>query len=109
MLNEARSHEQVFNIQFALNPEWRVISWNREAERCTLFTKQDMLGRDFMSVMTAEWIAPMQSALRNAASGEEVAIRVVFWTRAGERLDMAMVVAKENNSIVIRASCENQT
>eukprot|EP00928_Gymnodinium_smaydae_P057915 TRINITY_DN41139_c0_g1_i2.p1 TRINITY_DN41139_c0_g1~~TRINITY_DN41139_c0_g1_i2.p1 ORF type:complete len:111 (-),score=27.49 TRINITY_DN41139_c0_g1_i2:180-512(-) len=108
MLNEAESHEPALPMKFALNREWRVSSWNREAEKYTAFTTQDMLGRDFLSVMTAEWRAPTETALRKAASGETADTRVVFWTRAAERLDMAMVImAMENNVIHVTASCES--
>eukprot|EP00928_Gymnodinium_smaydae_P058360 TRINITY_DN41560_c0_g1_i1.p2 TRINITY_DN41560_c0_g1~~TRINITY_DN41560_c0_g1_i1.p2 ORF type:complete len:108 (-),score=13.75 TRINITY_DN41560_c0_g1_i1:200-523(-) len=106
MLGAAEPHEPAFPIRFALDREWRVTSWNREAERVTSFSTQDMLGRDFISVMVAEWIAPMERALRRVAAGEKAETHIDFWTRTGEKLNMRLILAMENNRINLRANCD---
>lgn len=78
--------ETAASIIVCLSPTLRILEWNREAERVSGFSRDEVLGQNYLDLFVAPSRRDLLSAeFRRALSGESVrGLEGVFQTRDGE-------------------------
>eukprot|EP00928_Gymnodinium_smaydae_P033091 TRINITY_DN23801_c0_g1_i1.p1 TRINITY_DN23801_c0_g1~~TRINITY_DN23801_c0_g1_i1.p1 ORF type:complete len:268 (-),score=48.51 TRINITY_DN23801_c0_g1_i1:177-980(-) len=90
-------------IVMTVDDSWRIIDWNEEAEESTLFLRSEVLGWNFLALITDEYVNVITEMLRQAAESMVARpIQIPLYAKSGERLDVILNARADSGSIVIR-------
>eukprot|EP00928_Gymnodinium_smaydae_P076317 TRINITY_DN59317_c0_g1_i1.p1 TRINITY_DN59317_c0_g1~~TRINITY_DN59317_c0_g1_i1.p1 ORF type:complete len:153 (-),score=27.80 TRINITY_DN59317_c0_g1_i1:309-725(-) len=85
-----------------LDEQGRVKGWSKEAEELTFFLRREVMGLQFLELLTQPYRDAASQMIQQTKSGGSVQpFQALFYTKAGEKLDIMFIAHNSLADVVV--------